>query len=59
LTIDAYKTLFTNSVTFGIKKQLRAEQGIPDLEDQVQGLEAEKTKLEPAFEKDPLKSVFS
>lgn len=35
MTIDAYKTLFGNSVTFGIKKQLKAEQGIPELEDQV------------------------
>jgi dynein light intermediate chain, axonemal len=46
MTIDAYKTLFANSVTFGIKKQLRAEQGIPELESQVQGLEQEKSALE-------------
>ncbi len=46
MTIDAYKTLFSNSVTFGIKKQLRAEQGIPELEAQVQELEQEKSALE-------------
>lgn len=46
MTVDAYKTLFANSVTFGIKKQLRAEQGIPELEDQVGGLDGEKSQLE-------------
>lgn len=46
MTIDAYKTLFANSVTFGIKKQLRAEQGIPELEAQVADFEAQKSSLE-------------
>jgi dynein light intermediate chain len=46
MTIDAYKTLFANSVTFGIKKQLRAEQGIPELESSVSGLESQKSALE-------------
>jgi dynein light intermediate chain len=46
MTIDAYKTLFGSSVTFGIKKQLRAEQGIPELETQVSDLEAQKAQLE-------------
>jgi len=46
MTIDAYKTLFASSVTFGIKKQLRSEQGIPELVEQVEGLEAEKAQLE-------------
>lgn len=46
MTIDAYKTLFSSSVTFGIKKQLRAEQGIPELENQVNALESEKSQLE-------------
>jgi dynein light intermediate chain len=46
MTIDAYKTLFASSVTFGIKKQLRAEQGIPELESQVSDLEAQKSQLE-------------
>jgi len=46
MTIDAYKTLFTSSVTFGIKKQLRAEQGIPELEAAVLELETDKAALE-------------
>ena len=46
MTIDAYKTLFASSVTFGIKKQLRAEQGIPELEQSVAELEKEKVALE-------------
>jgi len=46
MTIDAYKTLFQNSVTFGIKKQLKAEQGIPELESQANELEKEKGGLE-------------
>jgi dynein light intermediate chain, axonemal len=46
MTIDAYKTLFASSVTFGIKKQLRAEQGIPELETHVSVLETEKAQLE-------------
>jgi dynein light intermediate chain len=46
MTIDAYKTLFANSVTFGIKKQLRAEQGIPELESTVSDLESQKSALE-------------
>lgn len=46
MTIDAYKTLFASSVTFGMKKQLQAEQGIPELEAEVSGLEDEKAKRE-------------
>jgi dynein light intermediate chain, axonemal len=46
MTMDAYKTLFASSVVFGIKKQLRAEQGIPALEEQANQLEAEKSQLE-------------
>mmetsp|Transcript_2750 Transcript_2750/g.3792 ORF Transcript_2750/g.3792 Transcript_2750/m.3792 type:complete len:234 (+) Transcript_2750:22-723(+) len=46
MTIDAYKTLFASSVTFGIKKQLRAEQGIPEFESQVSEMEAQKSQLE-------------
>lgn len=41
MTTDSYKTLFASSVVFGIKKQLRAEQGIPALEEQVAELEGE------------------
>lgn len=46
MTIDSYKALFTSSITFGIKKHLTAEQGIPELEAQAAELEREKTALE-------------
>lgn len=46
MTIDAYKTLYASSVTFGIKKQLRAENGIPELKEQVDKMEIEKAQLE-------------
>ena len=46
MTIDAYKTLYSSSVTFGIKKQLKAEQGIPALEDATQVLKDSNSKLE-------------
>mmetsp|Transcript_35539 Transcript_35539/g.36214 ORF Transcript_35539/g.36214 Transcript_35539/m.36214 type:complete len:237 (+) Transcript_35539:175-885(+) len=46
MAIDAYKTLYSSSVTFGIKKQLKAEQGIPVLEEDANALEAEKSQLE-------------
>lgn len=56
MTVDAYKTLYTSSVTFGIKKQLQAEQGIPTLEEEVNALEAEKANLE--LELQELRSKF-
>lgn len=46
MTIDAYKTLYASSVTFGTKKQMRAEQGIPALVDEAAALEREKAALE-------------
>jgi len=46
MTIDAYKTLFASSVTFGIKKQLRAEEGLPALELQAESMVAENKQLE-------------
>ena len=46
MTIDACKTLFDSSIGFGIKKQLRAEQGLPLLEEQVINMENEKISLE-------------
>ena len=53
---DAYKTLYTSSVTFGIKKQLKAEQGIPALEEAASALEDEKASLE--LELQELRSKF-
>lgn len=46
MSIDAYKTLYSSSVNFGVKKQLKAEQGIPELEETVSQYEQEKTNLE-------------
>lgn len=46
MTIDAYKTLYESSVTFGVRKQLQAEQGMPELEAQVKELESQKKQLE-------------
>jgi dynein light intermediate chain len=46
MTIDAYKTLYSSSVTFGIKKQLKAEQGIPALEEATRQLGATNSQLE-------------
>lgn len=46
MTRDAYKSLFSHSVAFGLKKQLKSEAGLPELESQVKELEDEKVKLE-------------
>jgi len=56
MSIDAYKTLYTSSVTFGIKKQLKAEEGIPNLEESTVALEKEKADLE--LELQELRSKF-
>ena len=39
MTISAYQTLFESSVTFGMRKQLQAEQGMEELESKVKTLE--------------------
>ena len=46
MTIDAYKTLYDSSVTFGVRKQLQAEQGMSDMDAKVASLKEEKTGLE-------------
>ena len=46
MTIDAYKTLYQSSVTFGVRKQLQAEQGMADMEAQISGLTESKQDLE-------------
>jgi len=46
MTIDAYRTLYNSSVTFGIKKQLKAEEGLPDLVAAVDKLGDEKAAQE-------------
>eukprot|EP01138_Halocafeteria_seosinensis_P004629 gb/GECG01004735.1/.p1 GENE.gb/GECG01004735.1/~~gb/GECG01004735.1/.p1 ORF type:complete len:247 (+),score=47.61 gb/GECG01004735.1/:1-741(+) len=46
MTIDAYKTLYESSVTFGVKKQLQAEEGMQEMEQEVEQLTEEKQQLE-------------
>eukprot|EP01029_Cantina_marsupialis_P030393 TRINITY_DN821_c0_g1_i1.p2 TRINITY_DN821_c0_g1~~TRINITY_DN821_c0_g1_i1.p2 ORF type:complete len:205 (+),score=53.01 TRINITY_DN821_c0_g1_i1:1466-2080(+) len=46
MTIDAYKTLYDSSVTFGMRKQLQASHGIEEMEVTTKKLEEEKSKLE-------------
>ena len=46
MTLDAYKTLYEASVNFGVRKQLQAEQGIPELESKVAELAERKKVLE-------------
>lgn len=56
MSIDAYKTLYQSSVTFGIKKQLRAEVGLPEAEEKAAQMEMEKSNLE--LELQELRSKF-
>merc|ERR1711907_342507 len=51
MTIDAYKTLYESSVTFGVRKQLQAEQGMEDLEIQVKELSEKKANSLLVFSK--------
>jgi len=46
MTIDAYKTLYESSVTFGVRKQLQAEQGMDEMENKITTLQATKRDLE-------------
>merc|ERR1719230_962089 len=46
MTIDAYKTLYDSSVTFGVRKQLQAEQGMTELETQIAVYEEQKKERE-------------
>lgn len=46
MTLDAYKTLYESSVTFGIRKQLQAEAGMPELEASISELAERKRVLE-------------
>merc|ERR1719230_603675 len=46
MTIDAYKTLYDSSVTFGVRKQLQAEQGMGEMEDKIVSLQETKRDLE-------------
>lgn len=41
MTIDAYKTLYDSSITFGVRKQVQAEHGVSEMEDSIKSLESE------------------
>ena len=50
MTIDAYKTLYDSSVTFGVRKQLQAEQGMSEMEGKIKSLnETKKIIGKPSF----------
>lgn len=46
MTIDAYKTLYESSVTFGVRKQLQAEQGLAEMEAKIDELSEAKKDLQ-------------
>jgi hypothetical protein len=46
MTIAAYQTLYKSSVTFGMRKQIQAEQGKADLENKIVDLEKQKEILQ-------------
>ena len=46
MTIAAYQTLYKSSVTFGMRKQIQAEQGKSDLENKIVDLEKQKEILQ-------------
>ena len=46
MTVDAYKTLYDSSVTFGVRKQMQAEAGMSDLEAKILELEGTKKEME-------------
>uniref|UniRef100_A0A7S1GAQ8 Dynein light chain n=1 Tax=Bicosoecida sp. CB-2014 TaxID=1486930 RepID=A0A7S1GAQ8_9STRA len=46
MTIDAYKTLYESSVTFGVRKQLQAEQGLAEMESKIEELSEAKKDLQ-------------
>jgi len=45
MTIAAYQTLYKSSVTFGMRKQIQAEQGKAELENRIAELEKQKEIL--------------
>lgn len=48
MTVEAYRTLYDASVTFGVRKQLQAEAGMPELEAAVAELAERKRAAESA-----------
>lgn len=46
LSIEAYQTLYHNSIAYGRKKAVQAEAGIADLEAEIQRLELQREQLQ-------------
>jgi len=46
MTLDAYRTLYESSIAFGVRKQLQAEEGLPELEGALTELLEKKKILE-------------
>lgn len=46
MTLDAYRTLYESSIAFGVRKQLQAEEGLPELEANLSELLEKKKALE-------------
>lgn len=46
MTINAYRTLYESSVSFGMRKALQAEQGKTEMQQHIRELEKEKAMLE-------------
>jgi dynein light intermediate chain, axonemal len=46
MSIDAYRALFEASIVFGVRKQLQAEEGMPDMEAEAESLKDETVLLE-------------
>jgi dynein light intermediate chain len=46
MTLDAYRTLYESSIAFGVRKQLQAEEGLPELEATLSELLEKKKALE-------------
>lgn len=42
ITVAAYKSLYDSSVTFGMRKQVQAEEGVDDMKKSIEELERKK-----------------
>jgi dynein light intermediate chain len=46
ITVSAYKSLYESSVTFGMRKQVQAEEGMDDMKKRIEELERKKKILQ-------------
>jgi dynein light intermediate chain, axonemal len=46
ITVASYKSLYESSVTFGMRKQVQAEEGIDDMSSRIKQLDKKKTILQ-------------